>query len=263
MPEFLPVCEKAARAAAAVLMENFGKVTPREKGPADLVTEADLAAQRACRRTILESFPNHVVIGEEDDEASGRGRSARSDYRWVVDPLDGTTNYVHRVPHFCVSLALEHRGELLVGTVFNPVSGECFTAAAGEGAYLNGQRIHTSGVTCLSQALAGTGFPAVVRDDSQDLILFLRAIKLCQSVRRTGSAGLNLAYLAAGRFDVAWCYSTKVWDVAAGVLLIREAGGIVSGPTGGPFVLEEARLLAAATEPLHRELAELATSVFA
>jgi myo-inositol-1(or 4)-monophosphatase len=184
----------------------------------------------------------------------------RSDYRWIADPLDGTTNYVHGVPHFCVSLALEHRGELLVGAVLNPVTEECFTAVSGQGAFLNGSAIHTSRVTRLSQALAGTGFPTKVRPNSPDLELFLKALPSCQAVRRTGSAALNLCYVACGRFDVAWLYSAKIWDLAAGVLLIREAGGVVSSPDGGAFDLNRAQLFAAANDRLHAEFCNLAAS---
>ena len=239
-------------------MQKLGRVSACEKGPADLVTEADMASQELIRETLLEAFPEHAFLGEEDDEANGEA-TRQSEYRWIADPLDGTTNYVHGLPHFCVSLALERAGELLVGAVFNPVADECFTAVAGEGAFLNGSPIRTSGVSRLSEALAATGFPTVVRPDSPDLQLFMKSLTRCQAARRTGSCALNLCYLAAGRFDVTWAYSAKIWDVAAGVLIIREAGGVVSAPDGGGFVLEDARLLAAANPALHADLQNMST----
>jgi len=256
--DYAKVCEEAVRAGGAVVTDWIGRIAVRKKGHADLVTQADLASQEAVRQTVLRAFPQHGLIGEEDSPAHSAG--SRPEYRWIVDPLDGTTNYVHRVPHYAVSLALEHHGNVLVGAVYDPTSDECFTAAAGQGARLNGQPITTSPVVDLSEALAVSGFPNKVLPDSPDLLVFLKAVLHCQSVRRTGCASLNLCYLAAGRFDVCWNYSTKIWDVAAGVLIIREAGGTVTSPSGGEFVLEDAHLLAAATPTLHRQLLQLATA---
>jgi len=261
MCDYIKVCEEAARAGGAVLLEKAGHVQVREKGPADLVTEADLASQDAIRRVILGAFPDHCVLGEEDSpQVAPRPDPPR--FRWLVDPLDGTTNYVHGVPHYSVSVALERAGELLAATVYNPVSGECFTAAAGAGAFLDGhggpedgrERLGTSEVARLSDSLAAVGFPPNVQLDSPDLRVFLKAVPQCQAIRRTGSAALNLCYLAAGRFDVLWTFSTRVWDVAAGVLLIREAGGIVTSVDGGDLVLDDGCLLAAANRPLLMQL---------
>ena len=245
------VCEKAVRAGGELLLAKWGRVAVRQKGRADLVTEADLASQEIVSQIILAAFPGHAVIGEEDAADAAR---PESEYRWFVDPLDGTTNYVHGVPHFCVSLALEHSGRLLVAAVYDPVAEECYTAVAGEGARLNAEPIRTSGVSRPSQALAAVGFPAEVKPDSPDLLLFLEAVKHCQALRRTGSAALNLCYVASGRFDASWCCSTKAWDIAAGALLIREAGGVVTSPDGGPLLLETGRFLAAANPALHAEL---------
>jgi myo-inositol-1(or 4)-monophosphatase len=260
---YIKVCEDAVRAGGAVLREKLGRVESREKAPADLVTEADLASQQVVSQTILGEFPHHVVIGEEDAPAHGRPSRGDSrgpaEYRWFVDPLDGTTNYVHQVPHFCVSLALEHSGRLLVAAVYDPIAEECYTAVAGQGARLNGKAIHTSGVSSLSQALVAIGLPAATKPDSPDLVVFLEAVKHCQAIRRTGSAALNLCYVASGRFDAHWCYSTKSWDAAAGVLLIREAGGVVTSPDGGEFELETGRYLGAANVQLHAELRAMIT----
>ncbi|NLX94605.1 MAG: inositol monophosphatase [Rhodopirellula sp.] len=257
MSEFLDVCQDVVKAAGQVLMDRLGRVNVRAKGRADLVTEADFASQELIRRTILAAFPNHDVLGEEDDgvtEATPR----HSDYRWIVDPLDGTTNYVHQVPHFGVSVALEYRGELLVGAVYNPATDECFSAAAGEGAFFNGKPMRTSQVVGLADALAAVGFPNVVTQQSPDLRLFLAALDSCQAIRRSGSAALNLCYVAAGRFDVAWSFCTKVWDVAAGILIVREAGGIVTSTHGDDFRLDEPYYFAAATPDLYAELQALA-----
>ncbi len=253
--EYLRTCEDAARTGGAVLLDWADRFKVQEKGPSDLVTEADLASQRAIRASILAAFPDHQFLGEEDDpEGNDCGAS---EFRWIADPLDGTTNYVHRVPHFCVSLALERAGELVTAAVFDPISKECFTAVAGEGAWLNGQPIRTSSVGQLSDALAVVGFPPKTEPDAPDLQVFLAAINQVQAIRRTGSAALNMCYVAAGRFDVFWSFSTKVWDVAAGALIIREAGGVLTSPDGGDFVLNTGQFLAAAGDSLHDELRQL------
>jgi myo-inositol-1(or 4)-monophosphatase len=253
---YLRVCEDAVRAGGQVIQEWAGRIEVRKKGPADLVTQADFASQELIRRIVLGAFPSHSFLGEEREP--GVAPAARGEYRWIVDPLDGTTNYVHGVPHYCVSLGLERSGELLVGAVYDPVLDECFTAAAGEGARLNGRPIHVSGVVELSESLAAVGFPPNAPPNAPDLLLFLEMLPRCQAIRRTGSSALNLCDLAAGRFDLYWSYSTHIWDVAAGVLIVREAGGCVTSPTGEPFCLEEASFLAAATPSLHAQLREVA-----
>jgi len=244
-------------------LQKIGRVEVREKARYDLVTEADFASQKVVQTTILDAFPDHLIIGEEDEPTAAARATERGgeqeEFCWFVDPLDGTTNYVHQVPHFCVSLALERSGQLVVSAVYNPVADECFLAVAGQGACLNGKPIRTSRVARLSEALATVGFPPQVNADSPDLKFFLEALDHCQSIRRTGSAALNLCYVAAGRFDASWSYSTRSWDVAAGVLLIREAGGIVTAPDGGPFTLDDPQFLAAANGQLHDELRALMT----
>ena len=261
-----------------MLQQWAGRIKVRKKGPADLVTQADFASQEVVRRIVLGAFPSHCLLGEEGEpsdhpanpgdfsnlRASENGTvpsHARAEYRWIVDPLDGTTNYVHGVPHYCVSLALERNGELLVGAVYDPVLDECFTAALGRGARLGGRPIHTSRVADLSEALAAVGFPPSTSLDAPDVLLFLEMLPRCQAIRRTGSSALNLCYLAAGRFDVYWSYATHIWDVAAGVLILREAGGSVTSPTGGRFCLEKADFLAAANPTLHAQLGEVAGKV--
>ena len=254
MPDYLTTCEHAVRQAAATVVDWMGKTNVRYKGRADLVTEADLAAQEVVRQIVLGSFPDHSFLGEED---TGGKPTSRAEYRWIVDPVDGTTNYAHGVPHFAVSLALEREGTPLVGAVYDPMLDECFTAVAGQGARLNGRPIRVSQTTELSDALACMGFPADLKRDSPDLLVFLEAVFQCQGIRRTGSATLNFCYLAAGRFDAIWNFATKIWDVAAGSLIVSEAGGIITAPDGSPFILEQPRYVAAATPALHGQLRKL------
>jgi len=257
--QFLEVALKAAEAGGDELLRWLGRIEVREKAPFDLVTQADLAAQRVVRDVVLGEFPGHAFLGEEDDPADhSRGEGW---YRWVVDPLDGTTNFIHGVPFFAVSVALQRGDELLVGVVFNPVSGECFNASAGQGAFLGDRPIHVSDVESMHGALAVVGFPAQTERDSPDLELFLKLVGRCQAIRRTGSAALNLCYVAAGRFDLFWSYSTKIWDMAAGALLIQEAGGEITDLDGGPLRLQTGKFLTAATKPLHAQLCQVAKIV--
>jgi myo-inositol-1(or 4)-monophosphatase len=261
LTEYLGVCEKAIRVGGDVILAWADKFEVRKKGPADLVTQADLESQQAISRIIWEAFPRHRIIGEEDAGLSVDVNPSLqgSEYRWILDPLDGTTNFVHGVPHYAVSLALERNGELLVAGVLDPIQNECFTAAAGQGARLNGRPIRTSSVTALSEALAVVGFPPDVKPNSPDLLVFLRAIFLCQAVRRSGSTALNLAYLAAGRYDVFWNFSANIWDVAAGILLVREAGGAICTPEGKEYSLDQRPFLTAANPALLGQLRGIVT----
>ncbi len=258
MSDYLNVCEKAARAGGDVLLEWQGRISPREKGKHDLVTEADLASQQAIQQILEEAFPNHDFLGEEDPvDSDPNVRKPDSDgYRWIVDPLDGTTNYVHQMQMYSVSVALEKDGQLQVGTIFDPVSGECFRAELGQGAFLNGERIKVSECRELSQSLVAASFPPYVPRGAQEVAYFVEVLHKCQALRRLGSCALNLCYLAAGRLDGYWATTVKTWDVAAGVLIVREAGGLVTEVDGTPFELNKASFSAAATEVLHRELVE-------
>jgi myo-inositol-1(or 4)-monophosphatase len=253
-PEFIKTCEEAARAGGAVLLDWQGKFNVREKGVADLVTEADLASQEKIRSILLGKFPDHAFIGEEDTSHEEAEKLAPDQFRWICDPLDGTTNYVHALPLFSVSIALEQAGQVIVGTVLDPVHDECFSAVRGGGAFLNGSPIQTSRVDTLSEALAAASFSPRVDADSPQIAQFLAVLQKSQAVRRLGSAALNLAYLASGRLDAYWASSVKTWDVAAGILLLEEAGGVLSGIDGGPFDLAEPRFAASAGEKLHAEL---------
>jgi myo-inositol-1(or 4)-monophosphatase len=237
-------------------LDWIGRFEVREKGPSDLVTQADLASQEAVRGILLVDFPGYGFVSEE---GAGPANLA-AEYTWIVDPLDGTTNYVHHLPHYCVSVALVYRGTPIVGAVFDPAHDECFTATEGGGAFLNGEPIHVSRASRLSEALVAASFAAKVSQGSREIDQFVAAVLGCQSVRRTGSAALNLCYLAAGRLDAFWALSTHAWDVAAGTLIVREAGGVVSGLDGGPFELAVPHPVAAANPPLHDEFRHLLLS---
>jgi myo-inositol-1(or 4)-monophosphatase len=253
VPDYLTLCEQAARAGAAQLLAWVGRFGVREKGPFDLVTEADVASQEAIREIVLNTCPDHAFISEEGDS----GAPLDAEYCWVVDPLDGTTNYVHQVPHYAVSVALLERGKPLAGVVYDPVSQECFSARRGQGARLNGRVLRTSSITDLKQAVVAASFSSRVRFPSPEIDQFVAALELSQAVRRTGSAALNLCYVAAGRFDAFWALTTRAWDVAAGVLLVEEAGGIVTRIDGSAFDLSEPHPVASATPELHRQFCRL------
>jgi myo-inositol-1(or 4)-monophosphatase len=253
MLDFVKTCEHAARTGGHELLRWKDHVKPRTKAPADFVTEADLASQQAIQKIVLDTYPSHEFLGEED-AYSGPVVSAAEAYRWIVDPLDGTTNYIHGLDHFCVSVALEHQGEVIAGCIYDPIRDEAFTAARGDGAKLNGSRINASTTVRLNEALVAASFPAKVESESPELRLFVRMIPKCRAIRRMGSAALNLCYVAAGRLDAYWATSVKTWDVAAGVLLVAEAGGVVSSVDGSSLDLARPKLAVSATPELHAEL---------
>ena len=211
-----------------------GSLRIDKKGAIDLVTEMDIEIERAFRAMIAERFPSHVVLGEEF-EASGE-RDASSGYCWVLDPIDGTTNYAHGLPIFCASLALEIDGEAAVGAIYDPNRRELFTAEKDHGAWLNGTPLRVSTSSELIDSLLVTGFHYNIHKDSSDLIeLFGEFISRARAVRRLGSAALDLCYVAAGRFDGFWEHKLQPWDVAAGALIVQEAGGRVTTVDGAPF----------------------------
>lgn len=234
------------------------RFTPREKGLRDLVTEADVASQRAIRDILLGRFPEHDFLGEEDASFPAAAKtSGNSEYRWIVDPLDGTANYVHHMPAFAVTIALQKEGETILGIVFDPIANEFYHAIKGEGAFLGGKSIQTSDCVSPEQAMVAVSFAPNVPRGSIEIARFIEALHSCQSVRRLGSAALNLAYLAAGRIDSYWATSVKIWDVAAGLLMVEEAGGSVSRISGGPLDLNNPEFLASASQPLHAEMLQI------
>jgi myo-inositol-1(or 4)-monophosphatase len=246
---YLEAAQRAARLGGQELRRWQGRFAVKEKGPSDLVTEADFASQEIIRKELLTAFPEHGFLGEE----SGASTVGTDGYRWIVDPLDGTTNYVHGLPQFCVSIGLERAGELLVGVVYDPTAEECFAAGAGRGAMLNGKPISVSGVNDLSQALVAASFPPRVAPGHSSVTEFLAVMQRAQSTRRMGSSALNLSYVACGRLDAYWASETKTWDVAAGWLLVREAGGVVEG-RHGPLDLTRPKFIAGANRELTSQL---------
>ena len=225
-----------------------------KKGSIDLVTEVDLACERMCRETLAERFPEHDILAEELG-GSPAGRVA-SRFRWVFDPLDGTTNYAHGLPIYCSSLALEIDGRAEVAAIYDPTRKELFTAERGEGSYLNGQALRVSQTATLIDSLLVTGFPYDVHEESGDLVaLFGRFLGRARAVRRLGSAALDLGYVAAGRFEAFWEQHLKPWDVAAGALIVEEAGGLVTGMDGAPFDAAAAHLIAS-NGHVHREVVD-------
>ena len=244
---------EAARVAGQILREMLPTAMVREKGVNDLVTDADVAAQNAIQQLLLDRFPHHGWIGEEDVQ--------RSDLRhweecWVVDPLDGTTNYAHGFPNFAVSIALVRSGVPIVGVVYDPMAEELFCGVRGAGAFLNDRPIASGGCRRLDKALIAASFPPAVHRGSPEVEQFLRVLERSQSLRRLGSAALNLCYTACGRLDGYWTQSVRSWDVAAGSLVCQEAGCTLRSSRGGEFDLWRADLVVASTRELHGELLE-------
>jgi myo-inositol-1(or 4)-monophosphatase len=245
--------EEGARLAGRILAERFlGERTIEYKGGIDLVTDADRASEEALLAFLRERHPTHAILAEESGASAGT-----NSLRWLVDPLDGTTNYSHRVPHFCVSVAVEGPGGILAGAVYDPMLDELFSAARGEGATLNGRPLRASAVASLDKALLCTGFPYDVRERPDGPVgLFNRFILRAQGMRRTGSAAMDLAYVAAGRFDGFFEFGLKPWDIAAGSLLVEEAGGVIRHVTGAPFHVLRGDVIAAAPALAPELLAE-------
>lgn len=255
--DWLETCQAAALAGGRELVAWRGHFQTREKAPTDLVTDADLAAQVAIREVIAARFPEHTFVGEE--QPSGKRSFGDEELVWIVDPLDGTTNYVHGYPCYAVSVALTRGNRPLVGVIYDPLAEECFVAVQEHGAWCNGARMHTSGVKTLAESLVSVSLPPRVQRDSPDLLDFIEVVQVCQGVRRTGSAALNLAYVARGQLDALWANAIKPWDVAAGVLMVREAGGVVSARDGAEFDLWHPPFLAAAGPELHDALMRVLT----
>ena len=249
----LSVARRAAREAGDILMAMLHSAAVREKSARDLVTDADVAAQQAIERMLTAEFPDHAFVGEEESAAKDL-RQFASRPVWVVDPLDGTANYVHGLSNFAVSIALVLDGRPVVGVVFDPVAEEMFTAIDGHPPLLNDRVIKTTDCTSLSQALIAASFPPNIRDGDVEIDYFVNVLVASQSVRRLGSAALNLCFVACGRLDGYWAQSLRSWDIAAGVLIARAAGVHITARDGSDFSLTGGNLTAAATKPLHREL---------
>jgi myo-inositol-1(or 4)-monophosphatase len=243
MQPLLNIAISAARAAGNVIIRYMNRVDSlsiQSKRRNDFVSEVDRMAEQEIIAIIRRGHPSHAILAEESGKCGG------DDYQWLIDPLDGTTNFLHGFPHYAVSIALRHKETLQLGVVYDPFKEELFTAYQGAGAMLNSRRIRVSGVRSLSGALLGTGIP--YRPD-QDLDAYLVTLKAftpdSAGVRRAGSAALDLAYVGCGRIDGFWEFGLKPWDIAAGVILIQEAGGMVGGMTGGAEFMQTGDVLAA------------------
>jgi myo-inositol-1(or 4)-monophosphatase len=243
MHPMLTTAVKAARKAGSIITRasfELDKLTIRRKRQNDFVSEVDDAAEDAIISTLRDAYPGHGIIAEESGE-----RDAKAEYVWVIDPLDGTTNFLHGVPQYCVSIGLLHRGRPQQAVVYDPNRNEIFTATRGAGAFLNDRRIRASRVDKIDDALIGTGFPFRQIEHLDAYLRMLRAMTLrCSGIRRPGSAALDLAWVAAGRFDGFWELGLSPWDMAAGTLLVREAGGLVGDLNGEDKHLESGEIVA-------------------
>lgn len=246
---------QTAREAGQILLDKYGrKINISKKGDINLVTEADLASEKLIVERIKSYYPRHAILAEESGEAVIVGGDAN--WKWIIDPLDGTTNFAHGYPCFCVTIALEHQGEIVIGVTFDPTRDEVFAAERGSGATLNGKKIRVSDTENLSDALIVTGFPydfAKRENFAHHLTQFLLNSR---GVRRDGSAAIDMAYVACGRFDGFWEEGLNPWDVAAGKLLIEEAGGRVSYYDDSPFSIYQPPILAS-NGLIHGEMMEV------
>jgi len=239
----LNIAIQAARAAGNIIiraMDRLDKVKITEKAPNDFVTEIDQAAEREIISIIKKAYPRHSILAEESGETEG------DDYTWIIDPLDGTRNFIHGVPHFGVSIAVSHKGRIEHGVIYDPVRQELFSASRGKGAQLNSRRIRVSTRPKLENALLGTGFCYRQSEDYTNAYVdaLRELLPICSDVRRPGAATLDLAYVACGRFDGFWELKLRPWDIAAGALLIKEAGGLVCDLDGGDDYLNSGNIVA-------------------
>ena len=267
MLNWTPKAAEIAREAGARLREFFAEgVATEYKGDVDVVTVADRTVEKLIRTRLGEVFPEHGIYGEE-----GTREGLEREFRWYVDPLDGTTNFAHGFPQFCVSLGLEQRGaalkaeedgRLMAAVIYDPLRDELFAAERGHGATLNGKTMWVSKTRELAEALVSTGFPSRKRHQSPNIHFYHEFTLRSHGVRRAGSAALDLAYVAAGRLDAFWEFNLNPWDTAAGILLVEEAGGRVSDFAGGPFHLDSREVLAS-NGLIHDELTGLFLDLFA
>lgn len=240
----LNVMIKAARMAGRSLVKDFREVENLQvsmKGAGDFVSKADIAAEQIIRDALMEARPNYGWLAEESGETEGKDPTRR----WIVDPLDGTTNFLHGLPHWAISIALEHKGEVIAGVIYDAAKDEMFMAEKGAGAWLNQTRLRVSGRGRLIESLFATGLPFGGRSDLPETLQDLARISpSCAGVRRFGSAALDLAYVAAGRYDGFWERRLNAWDIAAGVVIVREAGGFVEPMVDGESILESGEVIA-------------------
>ncbi len=246
--DYISPMQELAREAGALLMSFFGKVTIEYKGDVDLVTQADRSSEALIVERIRKQWPSHDLIGEE-----GSRTETGSDFQWYIDPLDGTTNFAHGYPVFCVSLGLEYKGERIAGVIFDPTRDEMFAAEKGGGSRLNGRVVRVSPTVRLAESLLATGFPSHKRHKNPNIQFYHQITLRSHGVRRAGSAALDLCCVAAGRYDGFWEFNLNSWDTAAGVLIVQVAGGKVTNFSGGPFTIDSREVLAS-NGLLHDEL---------
>jgi myo-inositol-1(or 4)-monophosphatase len=260
MAGWLGVAWEAADCASAIIRANWDRPkTIDYKGAIDLVTSVDRESERKIVEVIRRNFPDHGILAEEET----RLESAQNQYRWIIDPLDGTTNFAHGYPQVCVSIALEQNGQVIVGLVYDPLRRECFRAVREQGATLNGEPIRTSTTNELDKSLLATGFPYDHREHADFYLSYFKAFMTrCQGIRRGGSAALDLCYVACGRLDGFWELKLKPWDTAAGALIVAEAGGQLSDFSGEPFSIWAIETLAANTN-IHDEMVKITRAVAA
>ncbi len=258
MSQYLDAALEIARESGALLNDYLARRIGFElKGDFDLVTEADRNSEKLVVSRLREKFPNHSIVAEE----GGGGTGSMPGYIWYVDPLDGTTNFAHGFPVFNVTLALERKGELIAGVVYDPNRDEMFSAERGAGAFLNGERIHVSTASRLQDTLVATGFPSRKRHLNVNIHFYYQLAMLTHGVRCAGAAAIDLAYTACGRLDAFWEFGLNPWDMAAGLLLVEEAGGRNSDMFGGPVSLRSSHILSA-NEAIHPVIADLFTKIF-
>ncbi len=252
----LNVMVQTAIKAGRSLTRDFGEVQNLQvsvKGPGDFVKQADRKSEKICREELLKARPTYGYLGDEGEEIKG----SDGNHRWIVDPLDGTTNFLHGIPAFSVSVALERSGEIVASVIYNPVTDELFTAERGGGAYVNDRRLRVAGRKVLSDCVIGCGLPHLGHGQHGRFLVQLRHVMgEVAGVRRLGSASLDLAYVAAGRFDGFWEEGLAAWNIAAGILLIREAGGFVTDMTGANLSFDKGDLIAG-NEMIHRALIDV------
>ena len=252
----LNVMMKTARKAGRALVKDFGEVENLQvsaKGPGDFVSRADKAAEAMIREDLMHARPSYGFLGEEDKEIAGDDPTRR----WIVDPLDGTTNFLHGLPHWAVSIALEHKGQIVAGVVYDPVKDEMFYAEKGGGAWMNEGRLRVSGRHRLIEAIFATGLPFAGRGELPETFQELaRLLPVTSGVRRFGAAALDLAYVAAGRYDGFWERGLHAWDMAAGLLIVREAGGIAEPLVPGDDILADGNVICA-NEPIFETFAKI------
>jgi myo-inositol-1(or 4)-monophosphatase len=259
MNPFLNTAIKTAREAGEIIMRAYDRLehlTVNTKGHNDVVTEADYASEQHIIEALQTAYPSHAILAEENGEIPAK-ESNEDDNLWIIDPLDGTCNFSHGYPHFCVSIALQHRGKIHVGVIYDPVRQDLYTATRGGGAQKNNHKIRVSKKTELSKSLVSTGFPYKKQEDYHKYFVCLESIaRECNGVRRAGAAALDLAHVAAGHADGFWEDGLKPWDMAAGALLVREAGGLVNDFGGGEDYLASGKIIAA-TPKIMRPLFKL------